>query len=655
MVGIAQAPADTGKAKQLGTVIVSASSYYSFKRQTDLTSALARNKGNTLTDLLQENTAVYLKNYGPGMLSTIAFRGTGAEHTALVWNGININYPMLGLADFATVPASGFSNVALLHGSSSSQFGSSAIGGTVMLDNSRAVEFTPVTDWNIDPTTPAQHGFNIDAIKATATFETGSYNRYFTNAAVTVEKQKFVSRTNLLWLDADNDFRFKNTFKLGFPVERQVNSGIKQGALMQDFDFVTGKKSFASVRGWYNYTDRLIPPTLTSVATAAQQKDESIRLMGEWNYRAGFWLTLRGAYVNDYIGYADLHTISNARVSTSTLQAHYNQWLGSNFTLNADVEGQFFTADIKEYSSFKTEWRGSVYARLSYQRSQFAAQLAYRHILVQGGINAPAPTFGVRYTIESLRLALKANVSRSYRVPTLNERYWTPGGNPNLQPEGGWAYELGLERSWYWKIKNSHWNISTEFTGFYMQVNNWLQWQPTNFGYWQANNLKQVLSRGAEATANLNGTIGKFTLKWNAAYALAVATNKHAYNGMQTIIGRDLIYTPRNVASTGLTLEYAGFSLFVNLQYTGLRYTTTDNSQNVKGYTLLNARLSKDIKLKNIRLSLWLQGLNIGNSTYYNLQYRPMPLFNYRAGLTISFEKVKYNKTLSSIIITNEK
>ena len=35
-------------------------------------------------------------------------------------------------------------------------------------------------------------------------------------------------------------------------------------------------------------------------------------------------------------------------------------------------------------------------------------------------------------------------MARSYRAPTLNERYWVPGGNPALLPEAGWGSEAGL-------------------------------------------------------------------------------------------------------------------------------------------------------------------------------------------------------------------
>jgi hypothetical protein len=148
-----------------------------------------------------------------------------------------------------------------------------------------------------------------------------------------------------------------------------------------------------------------------------------------------------------------------------------------------------------------------------------------------------------------------------------------------------------------------------------------------------------VLSRGAEVTGSAAYINQSFNLKVDGAYALSVATNQQTYINLPGIVGKDLIYTPRNVASGGVTVGYKGFALFANVQYTGLRYTTSDNIQSVDPYWLLNTRLSKSINLKNITLDIWVQAYNITNNSYFNLPYRPMPLRNYRAGVTINFQK----------------
>src|ERR1035437_9405047 len=50
---------------------------------------LAIYSGNNLADLLAQQSLVFIKSYGPGMLSTPSFRGTQADQTAILWNGFN--------------------------------------------------------------------------------------------------------------------------------------------------------------------------------------------------------------------------------------------------------------------------------------------------------------------------------------------------------------------------------------------------------------------------------------------------------------------------------------------------------------------------------------------------------------------------------------
>ncbi|HSI89764.1 MAG TPA: Plug domain-containing protein, partial [Adhaeribacter sp.] len=110
-------------------------------RQTSLDSAyLKMNRSGSVAEMLQNATPVYVKTYGQGMLSSVAFRGTSASHTAVLWNGFNISLPTVGQLDLSLLPVSGLESVALQHGSAGSNFGSGAIGGSVLLSNATSFE-----------------------------------------------------------------------------------------------------------------------------------------------------------------------------------------------------------------------------------------------------------------------------------------------------------------------------------------------------------------------------------------------------------------------------------------------------------------------------------------------------------------------------------
>ena len=59
----------------------------------------------SLAGLLRINTPLYVRSYGAGTLSTLGIRGGGAAHTQILWNGIPLRNPMVGLVDLALIPS----------------------------------------------------------------------------------------------------------------------------------------------------------------------------------------------------------------------------------------------------------------------------------------------------------------------------------------------------------------------------------------------------------------------------------------------------------------------------------------------------------------------------------------------------------------------
>ncbi|MGB6150499.1 MAG: Plug domain-containing protein, partial [Pricia sp.] len=102
---------------------------------TRLTDSTIQRGGTFLTTLLAFNANLYFKENGFGMVSSPAFRGTNASHTAVIWNGININSPLNGQVDFNTITPFNYSSIAIRSGGGSVQFGTGAIGGSVHLNN----------------------------------------------------------------------------------------------------------------------------------------------------------------------------------------------------------------------------------------------------------------------------------------------------------------------------------------------------------------------------------------------------------------------------------------------------------------------------------------------------------------------------------------
>jgi iron complex outermembrane receptor protein len=132
---------------QLNEVIVSDLQLKNFSNaQTPfvLSDSILRKNQGSLTSLLVTNSTIYFKENGAGMVSSASFRGTTAQQTAVIWNGININSQLNGQTDFNTINPTDFTNISIRPGGGSVIYGSGAIGGSIHL-NSELKFNTPTT------------------------------------------------------------------------------------------------------------------------------------------------------------------------------------------------------------------------------------------------------------------------------------------------------------------------------------------------------------------------------------------------------------------------------------------------------------------------------------------------------------------------------
>jgi iron complex outermembrane receptor protein len=251
--------------KQLPIVEVSSSRLSNFssgnKIQTFDSTLLNRYSTGNLADLLANESQVFIKSYGLGSLATTSFRGGSANHTAILWNGFNLNSPMNGQLDLSLIPNSFINNINILYGGTSALWGSGAVGGTILLNNE--VKF--------------DKGLSVTA---GSTF--GSFLNYGQNLQIEFSAPKWVSSIKLISSTAKNDFEYFNNQLEGSPKIRQSNADLKEYGLLAENYFRLNEKQKINVRFWYQYNDRNIPPTMLQTVNKTNQKDENYRVTSEW-------------------------------------------------------------------------------------------------------------------------------------------------------------------------------------------------------------------------------------------------------------------------------------------------------------------------------------------------------------------------------------
>ena len=93
-------------------------------------------------------------------------------------------------------------------------------------------------------------------------------------------------------------------------------------------------------------------------------------------------------------------------------------------------------------------------------------------------------------------MVLKASVARNYRYPTLNDRYYQPGGNPDLRPEHGFTYDGGISFALGGEAEG--YTLRGEATLFDSHIDDWILWVQARRGYWTPRNVRKVHNYGAE-------------------------------------------------------------------------------------------------------------------------------------------------------------
>ncbi len=132
-------------------------------------------------------------------------------------------------------------------------------------------------------------------------------------------------------------------------------------------------------------------------------------------------------------------------------------------------------ANLSTYTA--TEQRLEAYQSLGWQKGErISVSLNLRQLAYPKDLVPFLPGLGMDWRLfESDRtsLHLKTAFGLGLKLPTLNDRYWEPGGNPNLRPEKSQNGEMGLQLK-----QTGTFSWSQRLTYYRMQVDDWIIWLP---------------------------------------------------------------------------------------------------------------------------------------------------------------------------------
>ena len=574
---------------------------------------------NNLADLLENESPLFVKSYGMGSLATTSFRGGNANQTAVLWNGFNINSPMNGQLDFALIPNDFLEKVDIQYGGGSALWGSGAVGGTIHLNNESRFD----EGWKV----------NIGG-----TF--GSFDNYQQQLKVLFSQKKWVSSFKFFNHTAQNDFPFYNTLKSDTLKQIQRHAQLKQFGLLTENSFKINENQQINFCIWYQNTDRNIPPLMLQTLNNTNQKDETKRFTTQWQ-RNGKMTNyfIRTAYFDENLIYSDYSYsyVSPNRAKTFIAEAESKINLNKNNLLNLGTNNTFVKASSDGYSGGHQQNRTAIFVsyRFISSNKKLQSAISARQEMLLQKLMPFVYSFGAEYKF-SKWFSAKCNAAKVYRIPTLNDLYWNPGGNSALQSEKGFSEDAGL--LFHFNLPKQKINFSFEPTVFNKIINNWILWLPGE-SFWSPQNILEVWSRGMETRSELKFAMQKISFKLNLMTNYVLSTNEKASTENDASLHKQLIYTPMYSGHLKLSLQYKKVSISYLQNYTGYRYTSTDNTEFLTPFTLANIYTSYQFVIKNFNINFFAEANNIFNQQYQVLLNRAMPLVNYQAGFSIQFHQ----------------
>ena len=422
----------------------------------------------TIPEIIQRAAGVQINQNGPiGSVTSAQIRGSEAGQVLILIDGRRINDAQNGQFDLSNLPLTKdeIERIEVLRGGASALYGSDAMGGVINIitkspskePSARIAssfgrfgtqEYSLSTRWK-----PGDLGGGLFA-------SWGRSDGYRPNSdyqGVTLGGELYY---DLPWkgevkVSARNiqkEIGVPGPINFTDPDDREKDNLTQLDLNYRD---KIGSNVTLDFKGWQNINRQTFDPGTQGFSAGSPTVNKSYATGGNFQATA---------------------SIGSANLVTGGIEAIQNRVDSSASGVHQGTTGAIYLQDEIEVAKPVTATLGLRYDA----NSLFENQLDPRAAIL------------VRLPWES---RIRASVARSYRAPTFNDLFWPAtgftAGNPNLQPEKAWSYELGGEKKFgdlaIFKV-----------AGFYRDVTDLILWAPDADFVWRPTNIQTAHIWGAE-------------------------------------------------------------------------------------------------------------------------------------------------------------
>ncbi|MFZ5516852.1 MAG: TonB-dependent receptor [Candidatus Zhuqueibacterota bacterium] len=568
----------------------------------------AQNAGEALSSF----SSITMKgNADLNSLQTISLRGSTDSQVLVLLDGQRLNNSQSASLDFSTLPVDFIEKIEIVKGGHSALYGTNAVGGVIHI---------------ISKSSPMDRNLSA-GIKSGL----GSWNSQFNTIHMAQQIGKFNYFIAYNNLRSDGDYSYKASDGTS---KTRANNDLKKNEAFVKANYKVTDSSSLQLFASYGTWERGLPGSITFPSTTQRlQETRNMYNLAYENSASESWLFKTNAYVHrsdqnytDSSPYAAEDTDHKNDAIGFDFQNRYSlsDWLqiSSGYDFRQDklnsTKYQKCSRDIHGFYLMGEVTTGSVRMPV-FQKIILVPALRYDKFTDYEG--ELSPKFGVVFSHASqYALSLRGNVGSSFRAPTFNDLYWPAdmwsAGNPDLKPERGLNYDLGLLA----EFNPEAGKVNIEISYFVNDIENLNIWKEVSPWFWQPQNIDKSLTRGAEV--QLSWSLFQNKMNVRAAHTYLDAT----YNSEDSpLFGNYLEYRPRHKVDAGIGLDLTFAGLNVIYRYLDKSYKNELNTQSISPSHQFDANIAVTRNVFGVAGQMRLDVFNLFDRQYVTFGDQPMP------------------------------
>lgn len=600
---------------------------------------LQRLGAHSVADAIRYFSGVQIKDYGGiGGLKTINVRGMGTQHVGVFYDGIQLGNAQNGQIDLGRYSLDNMAAVTLYNGQKSSgvQSAKDYASASAVYLRTRTPEFRDGKRRNLK-----------------LTLKGGSFGTV--NPSVLYEQrlgERISNSLNAEFLYTTGRYKFSYVKADGYDTTAVRQNGDVRALRIEEGLFGRIPNGNWRVKAYFYDSERGYPGAFVREEPGKfrhedRQWDSNFFLQGSFFKSFGdrHRLSVNAKYAYDY-----LHYLSDPRLDVTTMYVN-NHYYQQEVYLSAAHELALFKwwdlnlATDLQYNTLAADLVNFVYPSRLTSLTALAATFRFGKATVQGSLlytfvkdfarepgaeagekNVFTPTLVAQYKpFRETDFALRAFYKRIFRMPTLNDLYYTFIGNKYLKPEYTTQYNLGIAYTKEW-LKARFRRFEVSLDAYYNEVDDKIVAMPTSNQFqWTMVNLGYVKIRGADAVVSGSMCFGRFSIDCRATYTWQKAQD--FTDRSSTYYGGQIPYIPWHSGSAIVGMSLGDWSLDYSFIYTGERYESSANipENHALAWYTSDLSLSKNFRLRSSQLRATLEVNNLFNQQYEVVQCYPMP------------------------------